>query len=327
MQHDLDKKTVAELITGKIPKFQPEAQVGRVLEILTENANQFDEVEYVVVVDKQDRFVGMVDIKQVMSAKKATEIQGLIRKRNQVWAHLHNHPETVAYLAIKNDVEAVPIVDKENKFLGVISAEVIHSILYHELRHDMLQLAGVRHQRRNIDNVLDISICRSLLHRSPWLLIGLVGGLFTARVIGFFESTLEKNLILASFIPLIVYMSDAVGTQMEAFVIRDLAIDPKLNFMKYFVKQFRVVLIMGVAFAGLLFLLSVGLYRELRIAIVLALALGGAILSSVITGMVVPYIFGKLKLDPANASGPIATIIQDLISVVIYFSIAQALLL
>lgn len=327
MNLSLNSKSVVELMTSRIPKFQPDIPVAQVLEVLTGDAKLFDEIEYVVVTEADNKFVGMVSIKQIMEAKKKADIKMLIRKRNQVWAHIHNHPETVAYLAIKNNVEAIPILDKENKFLGVITAEVIHSILYHELRHDMFQLAGVRHQRRNIDNVLDISIFSSLFHRSPWLLIGLMGGVLTAGVIGFFESTLEKNIILAAFIPLIVYMSDAVGTQMEAFIIRDLAIDPKLNFVKYFMRQLSIVLVMGIVFSGLLFLLSSGLYHELRVAAVLALALFCAIVSSVLTGLVVPYVFGKLKLDPANASGPIATIIQDILSVVIYFSIAQVLLL
>jgi magnesium transporter len=184
-----------------------------------------------------------------------------------------------------------------------------------------------RIKKYDIDDILKISIRKSVFHRLPWLIIGLIGGILTARIVDAFEVTLEKNIFLAAFIPLIVYMSDAVGTQMEAFAIRDFAIQSHLDFIRYFVRQMVVVTLIG-------FILSIGLFgiciflldQGRAVGLVLGISLFAAVMSSLLTGLFIPYIFRRIRLDPANASGPIATIIQDLISVMIYLSIAQIFL-
>lgn len=180
--------------------------------------------------------------------------------------------------------------------------------------------------KKTIDDVLKIPVSKSVLHRLPWLVIGLFGGLLAAQVVGYFESTLKSNLILATFIPLIVYISDAVGTQMEAFVIRDMAIQKRMHIVNYILKQFIIISVTGAILSLILFPLTAVLYKDLSLAFVLSLSLFVAIISSLITGLIIPYIFNKFRFDPANASGPIATIIQDLMSVTIYFYIANLLL-
>ncbi|MCA9390252.1 magnesium transporter, partial [candidate division WWE3 bacterium] len=166
----------------------------------------------------------------------------------------------------------------------------------------------------------------SVIHRLPWLILGLVGGIAAAKIVEVFEVTLSQNIILAAFIPLIVYMGDAVGTQMEAFIIRDLSLNPKLSILKYFSKQLMVVLSLGIISAIMVYLTTILIYGTSTIAAILSISMFFAILSSVITGLFVPYIFGKMNFDPANASGPIATILQDLMSVSIYFAAAHILL-
>jgi magnesium transporter len=160
----------------------------------------------------------------------------------------------------------------------------------------------------------------------PWLAAGMLGGILIAKIIGRFEATLSENLILAAFIPLIVYMSDAVGTQMEAFIIRDLATDPGLNFFRYLFRQISIVLIIGLIISAGLFAVSNFFHGDMEISLVLSISMLAAIMSSVITGLCVPFLFSKLSFDPANASGPLATIIQDTLSVFIYFTVATALL-
>jgi magnesium transporter len=123
-----------------------------------------------------------------------------------------------------------------------------------------------------------------------------------------------------------VYMADAVGTQMEAFIIRDLAVNPALDFFQYLLRQFIIVCLIGLITSGLLLAISTLLYGDLKVAVVLALSLFIAIASSVVTGLVIPFLLGRLKQDPANASGPIATIVQDILTVTIFFLIASWLL-
>lgn len=162
--------------------------------------------------------------------------------------------------------------------------------------------------------------------RVMWLLIGLGMSLGIAEVIKGFESTLQENLILASFIPMVVYMSDAVGTQMEAIIIRNLHTRSKFDIWKFLRQQTIIVTVVALiigAIAGLV----VGLLNDSsNLGLVVGLSLICGILSSLLTGTVLPYFFWKLHNDPAEASGPIATVIQDFVSVLVFFLIAQALL-
>ncbi|QQS39114.1 magnesium transporter [Candidatus Woesebacteria bacterium] len=177
-----------------------------------------------------------------------------------------------------------------------------------------------------IDDVFKLSLTKSLKHRLPWLFIGLLGGLLASKIVGGFEELLSTNIVLAGFIPLIVYMSDAVGTQMESYVIRDFAMHPKINFIKYFMKHLTTVTFVGLIVSLLLFLSTLILNHELTISMVLSISLFFSILSSVFTGLIMPRIFEKTNTDPANASGPIATIIQDILSITIYFFVASLIL-
>lgn len=180
--------------------------------------------------------------------------------------------------------------------------------------------------KQHIDNILQLPVSTLVKHRLPWLMLGLVGGLMAAGVVEVFEGTLKNNLVLAAFIPLIMYMSGAVSAQTGVFAVRDMAVHYKINLRKYAIKQFLTITVVGLILSVVLFG-AVGIYyTSMRIAFVLAVSLLVAIISSVFTGLAIPLVLRNFKLDPANASGPIATIIQDLMSVSIYFTVASWLL-
>lgn len=176
-------------------------------------------------------------------------------------------------------------------------------------------------------NELDlVNYLKEIKTRVFWLLIGLTLSLGIAEVIKGFEDTLQENLILASFIPLVVYMSDAVGTQMEAIIIREFNKKKKFHFSKFLRQQVVIVAVVA-AVVGTVAGLIVGLLnRSESLGLVIGLSLVGGILSSLLTGSLLPYIFWKLHDDPAEASGPVATVIQDFLSIVIFFLIAHSLL-
>jgi magnesium transporter len=162
--------------------------------------------------------------------------------------------------------------------------------------------------------------------RLTWLLLGLTLSLGIAEVIKGFEATLQENLILATFIPLVVYMSDAVGTQMEAIIIRGLNTKGKFNFMKFLRQQSVVVVTVGFV-VGIVAGTAVAIINDSsQLGLVIGLSLFAGILSSLFTGSLLPYLFWKLHDDPAEASGPIATVVQDFFSIIIFFLVAQAVL-
>ena len=217
-------------------------------------------------------------------------------------------------------------MDASGIFLGAVSSHTILYILHKEFREDIFHLTGIHHEHAAYDNIFEIPVSKALRHRFPWLFIGLLGGVLAAKIIGTFDVVLEKNLILAAYIPLIVYIADAVGTQLEAFTIRDLALFRTLYFSRYFLKHFSIVLFLALILAFSISGISFFVDRNLSIAIVLSISILGATLSALLTGIIIPFFFRRLHLDPANGSGPIGTIIQDILSVLIYFSIASWLL-
>lgn len=318
-------ETAGRLMTGKVPQVSSDTSIGEVEQLLLDHIRDFDSINYVYVVDESKKLKGVISIKELFRRAKETKVSAAMKK-DPVTVRPHTDQERLAYLALKHNIKAIPVIDKDETLLGVVTSDVILLIMYKETQEDILRFAGIRGAEIPIDKVLDLSVTKLFGHRIPWLLIGLLGGFVVAGVIRFFEKTLAQNLILAAFIPLIVYMADSTRVQMEAFVIRDSAIEPKLNFRKYFFKQLSVVVLVALLISSALFLFSLISYKNLALGVTLGIALFAAILSSTFTGLIIPLFFSKLKLDPANASGPIATIIQDILSVTIYFAIASLLL-
>ncbi|MCL6621962.1 MAG: magnesium transporter [Syntrophobacterales bacterium] len=317
-------ESAGRIMTCQVPVVTREATIAEVERLLLTRARDFDSLNYIYVVDAGGCLAG-VSIKEVFQRGKRLPVAEVM-VTDPVRVPPGADQERVVHLALEHDLKAVPVVDGQGLFLGAVLSRTLLTTLFREASEDLLRLGGVRRSAAMFDHVLRLPVVTSLGHRLPWLLLGLVGGMLAAGIIGHFEGTLAKNLILAAFIPLMVYMADAVGTQMEAFIIRDLAVDPELDFLKYFRRQFLIVALIALITSGVLGALSYLLYRAPRISLVLALSLFLGIISSVITGLVIPYLMRRLRQDPANASGPVATILQDLLTVAIFFLIASWLL-
>jgi magnesium transporter len=309
----------------RVPVVAPGFSVAQAENYIRRSIKSFDTINYIYVVDEKEKLRGVISIKDLYRLPAKKIIGSLIKKQKIIAVRAEAGREEAANLALQHNIKAVPVLEN-GKFIGIIPNDKVLSILHREFHGNILQLAGVHKEHLLYDNVLEIPFLIAIRHRLPWLFIGLLGGIFAAGIIGFFEETLERNLILAAFIPLVVYMADAVGTQLEAFIIRDFAIYKKLDFFRYFFKQFLIVSAISVILGVVLAIVSAILYGDWKISWVLAVAIIGASMSSLITGLVVPFIFRRMKLDPANASGPIATIIQDILSVLIYFLIATAII-
>ena len=163
-------------------------------------------------------------------------------------------------------------------------------------------------------------VTQRLWHRFPWLLIGLVGAMASAVIVGAFEEQLNEVLLLAFFLPAVVYLADAVGTQTEAILIRGLSVG--IGLRKVIPRELISGAIIG-ALIGLAFLpfALIGWGNE-EVAIAVALALFCACSIATLVAMALPLAFQRLGVDPAFGSGPLATVIQDLLSIVVYLAIA-----
>lgn len=324
--NDCPQNSACRIMTEKIPTVNLSSTIREAESLLEKQMKEFETINYVYVVDGRDKKLkGVLTIKDIFRQGKDKPVKDVM-KTELVTVRPHTHQERVAYLALKNNIKAIPVVDKDDNLLGVVSNDVISSIIHNEASDDFLRMAGIHKYDVVLDNVFDLSIFQSFKHRFPWLFIGLLGGIAMSKIINIFENTIENNLILAAYIPLVVYMASAVGEQMRIFIVRDFAVHSSFDFYKYFFRHFCVVFLIGILSSIILYVLNMLLYGDVKVGFVLSFALFMAICSSVFTGLIIPSLFEKIRIDPANASGPIATIMQDTISVVIYFVIASMML-
>ena len=312
-------------MTTDVPVVNKEDTISFVEKRLLRDIKEIESINYIYVVDKYNILEGVLSIKELFRQDKNKKV-ALVMNKNIVVSHPSSSQEKTAYLALENNIKSIPIVNKKKEFLGVVLSDDILRVIHSESQEDISHFAGIENNGANIDNIGSMSLFVSLKHRLPWLIIGIFGGILAAKIIGLFEYTLAENIILASFIPLVVYLASAVSTQAGFFIVRDLAIKKKINFLAYCWRQFRVILSLGFLLSILIFAFSYLFYNNLTISLVLAISILVTIISAIITGIFIPYAFSKLRFDPANASGPIATILQDIISVSLYLFIAKTLL-
>lgn len=321
------KESAGGVMVGKdfVPTVLLGTTLAKVRDLLKEKSRDYESVGYIYVTDRATHLRGVFSIREFFIHQNDEELVDDIMHKDLITVRPHAHQERAALLALQHNLKSLPVVDKNGAFLGAILAGTLLKILDKEAIEDVLRLRGM-YFNGPYDDLLRMSVFTSIKHRLPWLLLGLFGGFLAASIVSGFENLLSQYLILAAFIPLIVYMADAVGTQMEAFIIRDFALHPSFSLVKYFFKQVAAVGIIGLIIGALLSGISFLLYQNKLISIVLGAALFCAVLSSVVTGLFIPALFRKLQFDPANASGPVATIIQDVLSVSVYFFIASLML-
>ncbi|MBI5158926.1 magnesium transporter [Candidatus Micrarchaeota archaeon] len=318
------KACAVDLMTVRVPVVKPNATIGDAVALFRKKMKDYDTVNYVYVVDAK-QLVGVFSIKAFFAANKAKKVSEVM-KTKLAFAHPHTHEEKVALLAISHGIKEVPVVDKEMNFLGVVPQENIFKVLHKARIETALRSAGIH---KFNDPAKDIITAGALVHiqkRLPWLVLGVVGGIFAAFVVGFFEKALKAQLVLAVFIPTVVYIADAVGTQTETIFIRSIALDQHLALRKYLAREAKVALFLGLVLGGLNALGAFLWLKSVAVSVILFASIFSASLAAVGMAILLPLVFMRTHRDPAMGSGPFATIITDILSLVIYFAVASLLL-
>ncbi|HWS76251.1 MAG TPA: magnesium transporter [Quisquiliibacterium sp.] len=233
--------------------------------------------------------------------------------------------EQVASHAIAHGISAVPVVDREGRLQGVVPPLALIEVLRHEHVEDMHRFAGIAHEAEVASRAIEEPTVRRARHRLPWLLAGLGGSVISALVMQRFETTLEANVAVSFFIPAIVYLADAVGTQSEAIAVRGLSMSRKSP-LALLGGELRTGALIGLVLS-LLALLPIWLVLgDVRLAAAVAIALFAASSMATVIGFTLPWMLARTGADPAFGSGPLATILQDVLSLLIYFTVVVAML-
>jgi magnesium transporter len=298
---------------------RPAASVGDVRAALA--GASFDCASHIVICEGE-RFRGIVRIEDVLAAPPGALLREVMDADAPVVAPGVDQ-EVAAWAALRHRESALAVVDAGGAFQGLIPPQRLLAVLLAEHEEDLSRLGGFTRQAQVARSSSEEPVRRRFLHRLPWLLVGLGGALLAADFVGWFAGRIEQTVMLAFFIPSIVYLADAVGTQTETIVVRGLSVGVAL------LRMFGRELLAGVAIGAVLALAG-GLLVWWRwgnpdVALCVGLALFGACSSSTLIAMLLPWLFDAMGADPAFASGPLATVVQDLLSILVYFGIASAI--
>lgn len=283
---------------------------------------RFDTVASVAVCAADGLLVGTVSLEQLVAAAPATPLAEV----------MDDDPPTVgppadqehaAWRAVHHGESALAVVDAAGRFHGFIPPQRLLAVLLAEHDQDVARLGGFLGSAATARSAATESVRRRLWHRLPWLLVGLAGALLAALVVGSFEQQLKEQVLIALFLPGVVYLADAVGTQTEALVIRGLSAGVHIGRMA--AREAVTGVLLGLLFAAVSYPTIVLLWQEQRIAAAVALALFAASAIATLIALALPWALSKLGRDPAFGSGPLATVIQDLLSIIIYFLAATAI--
>jgi len=239
----------------------------------------FESASHIVVCERQ-QFRAIARIEDVLAAPDAAVLADIMDRQAPVVAPGVDQ-EVAAWHAVRHSEAALAVVDERGRFVGLIPPHRLLAVLLSEHEEDLSRLGGFTLGTAVARATSEEPVERRFRHRVPWLLVGLGGALLSADFVGWFEAELRDKVMLAFFVPGIVYLADAVGTQTETVVVRGLAI---------------------------------------------GLAVLAACSTATLAAMWLPWLLDRLDFDPAFGSGPLATVVQDLLSILIYFGIAVAIM-
>ncbi len=309
-----------DVMTTSIPRARPDDTVATGLEHI--RRVRPDEASHLYLVDEHSRILGQVPVELLLQAA-SDRLLGELQGPPPLEVSPEDSAESVALLAVERHEADVTVLDEHRRLLGAIPIGRLLAILHEEHVDDLLRKGGVgaaHPEPRETHSTFD-----AFRARIPWLMTGLIGGWMAAGIARTFESVLQEEIALVFFLPLVVYMADAVGTQTETVLVRALAYgDVPLARQLY--REGLLGLLIGTtigiaAGAGLL------LFDGRRtLALVVGLTLLTTAVMATLVASLLPLWLARIGADPALASGPIATVVQDLLSVAIYLAVATMLL-
>lgn len=269
-----------------------------------------------------ERLVGLVSIEALLAAPDDARIADIMDENPPVVAPGLDL-EVVAWHAVQRSESSLAVLDGDGRFVGLIPPHRLLGVLLSAHDEDIARLGGFLQGTAVARQASEEPVLRRLIHRLPWLLVGLIGAIASAGLVSSFEGQLQSEVRIAFFIPGIVYLADAVGTQTEALVIRGLSIG--VTFKQFLRKELATGAVVGTVLAAVFFPIGLLGWGSAEIALAVALALFVACSMATLVALSLPWMFQRLGADPAFGSGPLATVIQDISSIVIYLLICGAI--
>lgn len=320
------KDSAGSLMTIECVSLKEDMTVRKALKHIKETGTQKETIYTCYVTDDNRVLEGIISLKDLVLAESGEKIVNIYNK-DFISVNTHDDQETVASVFKKYGFLALPVVDNENRLIGIITVDDIIDVMEQEATEDFQIMAAMQ---PNDENYLETKVFRLAKHRIGWLLLLMISETFTSNIIDRYTALLAKMTVLTSFIPMLMDTGGNSGSQSSTLIIRGLAtgeIQPK-DWFKIVWKEIRIAGIVGSVLGVIIVLKSVFLAKKgFPVSLTVGIALFVTVLIAKLTGGVLPLIAKKLKLDPAIMAGPLITTIVDAVSLIVYFSVAGMLLI
>src|SRR5690625_767141 len=315
-------ETAGAIMTKELISISSLSTVEEILSKLRDEAPDAEIIYYLYVVDEENKLVGVVSLRDLIIATPTVLVKDIMSTR-VVSVPEDMDQEEVGHLIKKYDFLAAPVVSKQNKLLGIVTFDDVMDILEEEVTEDFGEISATKGATD-----LTLSPFTAAKKRAPWIIVLMFFGLVTGGVIGQFEETLEQVVVLAAFIPMIMGSAGNIGTQSLAVAVRGLALETieAGGFWKMIRREFSTGFMIGMICMILITIMISILYNDWMLALIVGVSILCTFGISAVIGSTIPLLINKLKLDPAIASGPFITTVNDIVGLLIYFSIATSLM-
>ncbi len=315
------KDTAGGIMTTEFFSLPEEATAQEAIRRL-QQATEAEMVFYIYVTNKEDRLVGVLSLRQLLTVPPGTALKNIMT-RDVISVAVDMDQEEVARQVASYNLLAIPVVERDGRLVGIITVDDVVDVIREEATEDMLKMAGALEE----DRVSKSSSFGAAKVRLPWLFTNLVGSLLSGAILWYFRFTIQEVVAIVSFIPVIAAMGGNVGLQSSTLIIRGLAtgVVELTDVWTVFFREVRIGLLMGVA-CGVI-LTAVGwAWHQVVLGMVVGASLIIAFLVSTSMATIMPIVLKRMGVDPAVAAGPFVTTANDITGITIYLTLATIFL-
>ena len=313
-----DPDTAGGIMATEFISIRENKIIEKTLKYLQKEAPDAESAYYLYVINKENVLKGVVSLRDIVCNDFNTKISE-ITNTNVISVPYYMDQEEVASKFEKYGFMTMPVVDENNKILGIVTVDDIVEVMQEETTEDIHRLGGVDEEEK-----VDGSLRNSIKSRLPWLIVNLITAILAASVVGAFEGTISQVVTLATFMPIVAGMGGNAGTQSLTIVVRGIALGEldKDNGMRIFIKELLVGLTTGVVIGSIIAVLGFIWERNIVFGIVIGVAMILNMMVATMSGFIVPVILKKLKVDPALASAVFVTTVTDVLGFFFFLGLA-----
>lgn len=318
-----DEYSAGGLMAKELVKVNENWNVLTCVKEMRAQAENVTRVHSIYVVDDEGKLKGRLSLKDLLTTSTTTNIKDVYIPKVD-YVNVNEKPDEVARIMTKYDLEAIPVIDEIGRLVGRITIDDIVDVIKEEAEKDYQLAAGISQDVEADDSIWELTRARL-----PWLFIGMMGGIGAASIINIYEGAFVKFPILLAFIPLMQATAGNVGVQSSAIVVQGLANDTikKGDILGRLGKELLLGLVNGMALAMIFILIShFAFHTTYMVSFTIAIALVTVVVNAAVIGTFIPIFLNKRGIDPAIATGPFITTSNDVLGILIYFTIAKNIL-